>query len=103
MNLVGTWNLEVATPFGRYPATLVFEGTGGALTAHITSRLGDAPLESLTVTHDGFDARVTMDFQGKPYNASIKGQVENNDALNGTIKVSLPIAPAIRYTGTRAG
>ncbi|HEX8335504.1 MAG TPA: hypothetical protein VF621_02170 [Pyrinomonadaceae bacterium] len=92
----------MSTPFGKHPATLVFEGTGGALTAHITSRLGDAPLESLTVTHDGFDARVTMDFQGKPYAASIKGQVEHNDALSGTIKVSLPIAPAIRYTGTRA-
>lgn len=102
MNLVGTWNLEVATPFGKHPATLVFEGTGGALTAHISSRLGDAPLESLTVTHDGFDARVTMDFQGKPYAASIKGQVADNDAINGTIKVSLPIAPAIKYTGTRA-
>jgi hypothetical protein len=103
MNLVGTWNLEVATPFGKHPATLVFEGTGGALTAYIRSRLGDAPLESLTVTHDGFDARVTMEFQGKPYAASIKGQVENNDQLNGTIKVSLPIAPAIKYSGTRAG
>ena len=103
MNLVGTWNLEVATPFGKHPATLVFEGTGGALTAHISSRLGDAPLESLTVTHDGFDARVVMEFQGKPYAAAIKGQVESNDALSGTIKVSLPIAPTIRYTGARAG
>jgi hypothetical protein len=103
MNLVGTWNLEVATPFGKHPATLVFEGTGGALTAHISSRLGDAPLESLTVTHDGFDARVTMEFQGRPYDASIKGQVESNDEINGTIKVKLAIAPTIRYTGTRAG
>jgi hypothetical protein len=103
MNLVGTWNIEVATPFGKQPATLVFEGTGGALTAHITSKLGDAPLESLTVTHDGFDARVTMDFQGKPYAAAIKGQVENNDALSGTIKVNLPIAPTIKFSGTRAG
>jgi hypothetical protein len=102
MNLVGTWNLEVATPFGKHPATLVFEGTGGALTAHISSRLGDAPLESLTVTHDGFDARVTMEFQGKPYAAGIKGQVDD-DSINGTIKVSLPIAPTIKYSGTRAG
>ena len=101
MNLVGTWNLEVATPFGKHPATLVFEGTGGALTAHISSRLGDAPLESLTVTHDGFDARVMMEFQGKPYAAGIKGQVED-DSINGTIKVNLPIAPAIKYSGTRA-
>ncbi|HEX8286250.1 MAG TPA: hypothetical protein VF588_23010 [Pyrinomonadaceae bacterium] len=103
MNLVGTWNLEVATPFGKHPATLVFEGTGGALTAHISSRLGDSPLEGLTVTHDGFDARVQMDFQGKSYEAGITGQVADNDSLAGTIKVKLPIAPPIRYTGTRAG
>jgi hypothetical protein len=103
MNLVGTWNLEVATPFGKHPATLIFEGTGGALTAHISSRLGDAPLESLTVTHDGFDARVQMDFQGKPYEAGITGQVENNDSISGVIKVKLAIAPPIKYTGTRAG
>ena len=101
MNLVGTWNLEVATPFGKHPATLVFEGTGGALSAHISSRLGDAPLESLTVTHDGFDARVSMQFQGKPYDAGITGQVAD-DSISGTIKVKLPIAPPIRYTGTRA-
>ena len=101
MNLVGTWNLEVATPFGKHPATLVFEGTGGALSAHITSRLGDAPLEGLTVTHDGFDARVTMEFQGRPYAAGIKGQVAD-DSISGTIKVNLPIAPPIRYSGTRA-
>jgi hypothetical protein len=102
MNLVGTWNLEVATPFGKYPATLRFEGTGGALSARITSRLGDAPLEGLSVTHDGFDAAVEMEFQGKPYRANIKGQVED-DAISGTIKVKLAIAPTIRYTGTRAG
>jgi hypothetical protein len=101
MNLVGTWNLEVATPFGKQPATLYFESTGGALSGHINSRLGDAPLEGLTVTHDGFDATVSVEVQGKSYQASIDGRVED-DSINGTIKVRMPIAPAIRYTGTRA-
>ena len=101
MNLVGKWNLEVATPFGRHPATLVFKGTGGALSGSINSRLGDAPLEGLTVTHDGFDATVSVELQGKPYSANITGQVED-DSINGTIKVNLPIAPPILYTGTRA-
>jgi hypothetical protein len=101
MNLVGTWNLEVSTPFGKQTATLVFEGTGGALSGHINSRLGDATLEGLSVTHDGFDASVLMDFQGRSYDAKISGQVEN-DSINGVIKVNLPIAPPIRYTGTRA-
>jgi hypothetical protein len=101
MNLVGQWNLEVATPFGKHPATLTFEGTGGALTGKIDSRLGVAQLEGLTVTHDGFDATVQMEFQGKPYAANITGKVED-DSIGGTIKVKLPIAPPIRYTGTRA-
>ena len=101
MNLVGKWNLEVATPFGKHPATLVFKGTGGALSGSINSRLGDAPLEELTVTHDGFDATVSLEVQGKPYSANITGQVED-DSINGTIKVNMAIAPTIRYTGTRA-
>ncbi len=101
MNLVGTWNLEVATPFGTHPATLYFESTGGALSGHINSRLGDAPLEGLTVTHDGFDATVQMEVQGKSYQANITGQVDDDD-INGTIKVKMAIAPTIRYNGTRA-
>ena len=102
MNLVGTWNIEVATPFGKQPATIRFEGTGGALSGSIESKLGDAPFEGLTVTHDGFDATVSLDFKGKTYGAAINGQVEN-DFINGTIKVKLAIAPTINYTGTRAG
>lgn len=101
MNLVGTWNLEVATPFGKHPATLRFEGTGGALSGSIDSRLGNAPLEGLTVTHDGFDATVSLDIQGKTYDAAINGQVAD-DSINGTIKVKLMLAPTINYTGTRA-
>jgi hypothetical protein len=102
VNLVGKWNLEVATPFGRHPATLTFEAAGGALSGKIDSRLGVAPLEGLTTENDGFEATVSMEFQGKPYAASIKGQVAEN-SIDGTIKVKLPIAPPIRYTGTRAG
>ena len=101
MNLAGTWNLEVATPFGKHPATLVFEGTGDALNGHITSRLGDAQLGDLSVSDDGFNASVSLDFQGKPYDAAIAGRVDG-DQLDGTIKVKHPIAPTIKYTGTRA-
>jgi len=102
VNLVGTWNLEVATPFGKHPATLTFEGTGGALSGRLDSRLGVSPLEGLTTENDGFEAMVSVEFQGKPYAATITGQVAEN-SINGSIKVKLPIAPPIRYTGTRAG
>ena len=102
MNLVGNWDLQVATPFGTHPATLVFEATGGALNGRINSRLGDAPLENLTVTHDSFEATVALDFQGRGYEANIQGRIEE-DKIDGTIKVKLPIAPPIKYSGSRAG
>ena len=101
MNLVGTWNLEVATPFGKHPATLVFEEAGGAVSGRIDSRLGNAQLGDLRVEGDGFNATVSLDFQGKPYNANINGRV-NGDSINGVIKVKIAIAPPIKYTGTRA-
>ena len=101
MNLVGNWNLQVATPFGTHPATLVFEAAAGALNGRIDSRLGNAPLENLTVTHDSFEATVALDFQGRGYQANINGRIEE-DQINGVIKVKLPIAPPIKYTGSRA-
>jgi hypothetical protein len=102
MNLAGTWNLEVSTPFGKHPATLVFErGGDGSLSGHIDSRLGSAPLSNLAANGDGFDALVMMDFQGKGYEATIGG-LADGDRIEGTIKVKLPIAPPLKFTGTRA-
>ena len=102
MNLAGTWNLEVSTPFGRHPATLVIErGGDGSLSGTIDSRLGTAPLHNLAVSGEGFDALITMDFQGKPYEATI-GALADGDRIEGTIKVKLPIAPPLKFNGTRA-
>ena len=103
MNLNGTWNLEVATPFGKHPATLVLEeAAGGAHAGRIDSRLGNAPLRDLSASGDAFDATVSLEFQGRAYEASISGQTDG-DEMSGTIKVRLAIAPTIRFTGTRAG
>jgi hypothetical protein len=101
MNLVGNWNLQVATPFGTHPATLVFDGAGGVLNGRINSRLGNAPLENLSVTHDSFEATVALDFQGRGYEAKINGRIQE-DQISGVIKVKLAIAPPIKYSGVRA-
>lgn len=100
----GTWELEVSTPFGKQPATLVLERGGGVgdLNGRIDSRLGSVPLSNLSVSADGFDAIASMEFQGRAYDARVTGRVEG-DRLDGTIKVNLPIAPPARFTGTRAG
>lgn len=97
----GTWKLEVATPFGKHPATLVLMmENGNQLTGHLDSRLGSVALQEINHTGNSFDARVALDFNGKTYEAKMEGTV-TGDQLDGTIKVALAIAPTIRYTGTR--
>lgn len=101
MAIEGIWNLEVATPFGRHPATLVIEREGGALGGRIDSRLGSIPLEDAAApSEEEFEAGVSYEVRGQTYHARISGRAEG-DHIEGKIKVSLPIAPPVRYTGTR--
>jgi hypothetical protein len=96
----GTWQLEVATPFGKHPATLSFARNNDTLTGHMQSQLGNVPLTDINATADGFDAKVSLEMQGRKFNADIAGSVDG-DQLKGTIKVGIPIAPTIHFTGTR--
>lgn len=98
----GTWNLEVSTPFGTHPATLVLERAGaGGLTGHVRSQIGTTDLSDIQISGDSFAANASHDFRGRNYTARITGSAEG-ERLNGTIQVNLPLAPAARFTGTRA-
>lgn len=100
--MVGTWQLEIMTPFGKQAATLTFARSGdGVLNGHISSPMGSVPLTGITSDERSFNAQASLNFQGRTFDAQIAGQAEGNQ-LDGTIKVNIPIAPTIRYTGTRA-
>jgi hypothetical protein len=102
LELAGTWNLEVSTPFGTHPATLVLEREpDGNFGGHIDSRLGSAALTGISSTPEGgFDAVVTLKLQGRDYKARVNAAVEDG-RIDGTIKVNIPLAPPARFTGTR--
>ena len=97
----GTWNLEVNTPFGTHPATLVLERAGDGLTGHVRSQIGTTALSDIRVTGNTFEAMASHDFRGRNYTARVSGSAEG-ERLNGTIQVNFPLAPAARFTGTRA-
>ncbi|HEX8853757.1 MAG TPA: hypothetical protein VF754_09735 [Pyrinomonadaceae bacterium] len=101
MSLDGTWKLEVATPFGTHPATLVLDRNGGTLNGHIDSKLGNTPLKNVTTaSEDQFRATASMTFQGRTFEADITGQAAG-DQLDGKIDVKFPLAPTVKFTGTR--
>ena len=102
MSLDGTWNLEVSTPFGKHPATLIVEREpDGSLGGHIDSRLGSANLSNVQTTAEGFDAVVSLEIQGRTYDAKVNGTVDDG-RMEGTIRVSIPMAPPARFTGTKS-
>jgi hypothetical protein len=101
MSLDGTWKLEVSTPFGKHPATLVLDRTGSALNGHLDSQLGNVQLRDVSSDADSFNATASMTFQGRAFEASISGQLMG-ERLDGTIDVKFPLAPTVKFTGTRA-
>lgn len=101
--LLGTWELDVKTPFGQHPATLTLaRGAGGEMAGAIKSQLGDGELSQINVEGEGVTAVVTLALQGRTFDAQVSGRVEGAQ-MTGTIKVSnLPIpAPALKFTGKK--
>ncbi len=91
----------VATPFGKHPATLLIERAGDAFNGVIKSQLGDTPLRNLNASGADFNADLAYDYQGQIFSAKLAARVAG-DQLDGTIKVDFPLAPTVRFTGTRA-
>ena len=64
----GTWELEVSTPFGKYPATLVLAPEpGGGFGGRIDSRLGPAKLSDITATSDQTKRTISSNFVAKTF------------------------------------
>jgi hypothetical protein len=100
--LLGVWNLDVDTLFfGKRPATLTLRReSDGAASADITSQIGRVELGDVTLAADGFEATAQHNFQGTNYTANISARLEGAQ-MAGTIKVNHPLAPRIKFTGTR--
>ncbi|MFL6227838.1 MAG: hypothetical protein ACJ741_03560 [Pyrinomonadaceae bacterium] len=101
--MFGTWNLDVKTPFGQHPATLLLaRGAGGEITGSIKSQLGDGALSNVRAKGDGFEATVSLALQGRSFDAQVSARAEAGE-MSGTIKVNnLPIpAPALKFTGRK--
>ncbi|MCA1592389.1 MAG: hypothetical protein LC754_07010 [Acidobacteria bacterium] len=71
------------------------------MTGRINSKLGNAPLRDIEANPDGFDAVVSLELQGRGYEANISGHIRDQ-RIDGTINVKFPFAPPLKFDGTRA-
>jgi hypothetical protein len=99
--LVGTWALQVNSPFGVQPVTFTVTEAGGALTGVMRHARGAADVTDIRVRGRDFTAQAAITLKGTHITADVAGQLDDPH-IGGTIKVHIPLAPLVKFTGTRA-
>jgi zinc protease len=102
-DLIGTWEMEIATPLGQnIPATLaVWQGENG-LSGKVDSEMGEAELISAHVDGNSFRATVSFDMGSGPGSKALKAEILgeiDGDQMDGTI--SLQDSPPMPFTGRK--
>ncbi len=98
--IVGTWELQLSTPFGMQPVTFIVERAGNALGGTMRHERGTAEVREIKVHGQEFSAHAAVDLKGTRMTAEIDGRIEGAQ-MNGTVKVNLPIAPPVKFTGVK--
>jgi len=99
--IVGAWALQVSSPFGVQPITFTVERTGNStLTGEMRHERGAADVSEIHVRGQEFSARAAITLKGMRITADIEGRITGAQ-INGTVKVHLPLAPVVRFTGIK--
>ncbi|HEX8069351.1 MAG TPA: hypothetical protein VF546_05340 [Pyrinomonadaceae bacterium] len=98
--LVGSWALRVNTPFGVQPITFTVERSGGALTGVMRHERGAADVTDIRVRGHEFTAQAGITLKGTHITADVTGQFDAAH-ISGNVKVHLPLAPLVTFTGIR--
>ena len=98
--LVGTWELQLSTPFGTQPVTFTVERTGGALAGTLRHERGAADVSAVQVRGQEFSARAAITLKGTQITADVEGRMQALE-MSGTVKVHLPVAPPVKFVGRK--
>ena len=98
--IVGAWALQISTPFGTQPITFTVERNGGALSGTMAHERGAADVSNIEVRGQEFTALAAITLKGSRITADIDGRIAGTQ-MNGTVKVHLPIAPPVKFTGVK--
>lgn len=99
-DIVGTWALQLSTPFGMQPVRFIVERAGDALRGTMQHERGTAEVTDIKLHGPEFNAHAAVDLKGTRMTAEIDGRIEGTQ-ISGTVNVNLPIAPPVKFTGAR--
>jgi len=100
VELVGTWALLLSTPFGTQPITFTVMRVGGVLSGVMRHERGAADVSDIAVHGAEFSGLASITLKGTRITADVQGRIASAQ-MNGTVKVHLPIAPPVKFTGKK--
>ncbi len=90
IDLPGKWHLEVQTPEGAASQAdvVIAAGEGGKFSGQLTTELGDAKIDSITLQGNALSFKTQVEFNGAQVPLEFKGSAAG-DKIEGSVKVSL--------------
>jgi hypothetical protein len=98
VNAAGEWNLLVKSPQGEVNAKLILRKEGNLFSGTLSSQMGDAPLQDISITGGQLRAIAKMNMGGQTVDATITATIEGAN-IRGAI--SLPQMGAFDFTGSK--
>lgn len=94
-----TWNLNVSSPQGNLPITMVLLKEGESITGTLNTPVGDGAITNGTISNNNLSATANLSFQGMPVNVKITGTI-NGDSVSGNVDTG--VLGSLAFTGTKA-
>lgn len=100
-NIAGTWKVE--TFAGGQPVTVnvVFEQNGDSLSGTLSSDFGGGSVSQGKISGENVDATLLISFQGQPLTVILKGKLEGDTKMSGTLTPEGLGLGDLAFTGTK--
>ncbi len=100
-NIAGTWKVETFAGGQPVIVTVNFEQNGDSLSGTLSSDVGDGSVSTGKVSGENVDATLLISFQGQPLTVIMKGKLEGDAKMSGTLTPEGLGLGDLSFTGTK--
>ena len=100
-NNAGTWKVETFAGGQAVTVNVVFEQNGDSLSGTLSSEFGGGSISEGKISGENVDATLLLSFQGQPLTVILKGKLENDTKMSGTLTPEGLGLGDLPFTGTK--
>lgn len=100
-NIAGTWKVETFAGGQPVVVTVNFEQNGDILSGTLSSDVGNGSVSAGKISGENVDATLILSFQGQPLTVIMKGKLEGDMKMSGTLTPEGLGLGDLAFTGTK--